>query len=724
MTSARFYQGITLPLSLIASGILISHAALAAQEQDVSIEASVKNSPKKMETMVVTAIREEARLTDTAASIGVLTDEQVQAIAPTHPEQLLNRIPGVNIVQIGSSGEGHMAAIRQPVSTKPVYLFLENGVPVRSPAFYNHNGLYEVNVAGSRGAEVIKGPGSALYGSDAIGGVVNILSGQARGEDRTTLGVETGSAGWKRATVDGTSSYDTNDFSYNLNLSDNDGWRDHTESRKATFSGGWGASISDTLSSHTLLTFSRIDMNTGGSGLSYDDFKNDPKKPGNLIGYRDVSAFRLSSAISKEFDSGTVTVTPYLRRNDLEYIATWTLRTGRISPRTGKIDSQDAHINESGHDSAGVLLKYSHDMNDDAVLITGLDLDYSKGYQKQTYIERTDTDPGRYWQSYRKAGLLYDYEADFSSISPYIHYEQPLSDTVRLSAGLRYDSVQYDYHNKLSTDLTDPLHKRPGDQKIRFHHTSPKLGLTWQVMPQMNAFASWRHGFRIPTAGQLFRAGRNADSTDLKPVKAENYEIGVRGEELGIRYETTFYYLQKKDDILSIADPDTGVRSNSNAGETRHYGVEAGFGYDLTDDLTLDLTYTRSRHKYHKWESRQGDFSGNEMPDAPEWTAGAYLNWTPALLNGGRSEWEVTSRGAHWIDEKNDDDNNASDRDKYDGHTLVNWRTSYQFDKALQVYLNVLNLTNRRYAETTGKYGPTYTPGRPRTVIAGLKYTL
>jgi outer membrane receptor protein involved in Fe transport len=74
------------------------------------------------------------------------------------------------------SGEGHSMAIRQPISTKPLYLYLEDGIPTRATGFFNHNALYEVNIPQSGGIEVLKGPGTASYGSDAIGGVVNVLT--------------------------------------------------------------------------------------------------------------------------------------------------------------------------------------------------------------------------------------------------------------------------------------------------------------------------------------------------------------------------------------------------------------------------------------------------------------------------------------------------------------------------------------------------------------------
>ena len=103
--------------------------------------------------------------------MGVVTGEELRA-ASRAPAEVMGRVPGVWVSAAG--GEGHTTAIRQPETTKPMYLFLEDGVPTRSTGFFNHNALYEVNVPQAERIEVLKGPGTALYGSDAIGGVINV----------------------------------------------------------------------------------------------------------------------------------------------------------------------------------------------------------------------------------------------------------------------------------------------------------------------------------------------------------------------------------------------------------------------------------------------------------------------------------------------------------------------------------------------------------------------
>src|SRR5690606_27145285 len=454
-------------------------------------------------------------------------------INATHSADLLNRIPGVFINQLGSTGQGVSAAIRQPITTGPVYLYLENGVPTRSPAFFNHNALYEVNVAQADGVEVTKGPGSALYGSDAMGGVVNVLTDKPITEDRLGLTLEGGQDDWRRAQFNGAKILNEHHFALKADTTDSEGWREHNDFTRTSLNLIWqtGAAGFDV---NTVYSGTTLAMSTGGTGLGEADYRNNPAKAGNLIGYRDVQSRRLSSAWHKPAGTGDLTITPYWRSNRLDYLATWTLNTGRPVLRGGTLvlDSQDAHINNSGDDSYGTQLMYRQALQawNNAFWIAGIDLDYSKGFTEQIYIERTDKDPGRYWLSYRAARPIYDYDVNFTALSPYVHMEADINPRWRVNAGLRYDAVRYDYRNHLDTDLASPTHKRPADTAINLDHLSPKLGVIYKINAQLNAYAAYRHAFRIPSEGQLFRSGSTVDSTDLQPVTADSVELGLRGQ--------------------------------------------------------------------------------------------------------------------------------------------------------------------------------------------------
>jgi outer membrane receptor for ferrienterochelin and colicin len=88
----------------------------------------------------------------------------IQDAKPAMADQVLNKVSGVNMVNLGN--EQHEMSIRQPMTTKSLFLYLEDGIPIRTSGLYNHNALLEMNMAATKSIEVIKGPSSSLYGSE------------------------------------------------------------------------------------------------------------------------------------------------------------------------------------------------------------------------------------------------------------------------------------------------------------------------------------------------------------------------------------------------------------------------------------------------------------------------------------------------------------------------------------------------------------------------------
>lgn len=107
-------------------------------------------------------------------AISILSPTIIEAAKASRVDFLLNKVSGVYMPTIG--GEQHMMSIRQPISLKGLYLYLEDGLPIRTSGLFSSNALIEINTSNIHSIEVIKGPASALYGAEAIGGVINILS--------------------------------------------------------------------------------------------------------------------------------------------------------------------------------------------------------------------------------------------------------------------------------------------------------------------------------------------------------------------------------------------------------------------------------------------------------------------------------------------------------------------------------------------------------------------
>jgi outer membrane cobalamin receptor len=151
-------------LYLLACAPLVGHAQAIQPAPAGAVTAQRDSTASAADTelpeLVVSGTREKESLAKTPASVGVIKEETVEAVKPTHPSQILSQVPGVAVSV--TNGEGHTTAIRQPFTTDPVYLFLEDGIPTRSTGFFNHNALYETNLPMAGGVEVIRGPGTAL----------------------------------------------------------------------------------------------------------------------------------------------------------------------------------------------------------------------------------------------------------------------------------------------------------------------------------------------------------------------------------------------------------------------------------------------------------------------------------------------------------------------------------------------------------------------------------
>lgn len=675
-------------------------------------------------TITITGTREDTLKSETAETVGSIDKETIQQTRPSHPSELLDRIPGVHVSVTG--GEGHMTSIRQPITTSPVYLFLEDGIPTRSTGFFNHNALYEVNIPQSAGVEVTKGPGTSLYGSDAIGGVINVLTEASPLKPEASISAEAGEHGWKRLLVNGGNGWEEGGIRASLNLTETDGWRDATDYDRQSANVRWDHMLQSGASLKTILATSSIDQQTAGSSALLEvDYLNDPTKNTTPISYRKVDAIRVSSAYEQESAKTLLSLTPFVRQNSMEYLANWSL-------------SYDPTVLKTESDSLGLLAKYRMDFDAFRTrVIIGADIDYTPGSRTEHSIDAIKTDD--IYTSYTRDEKVYDYDVTYQGFSPYVHVETSPSDKLRITAGLRYDNLSYDYSDNMATapeaytvsfngfDRT-LTYNRPDDTEVDFNHLSPKLGASYSFSDELNGFVSYRHAFRAPSEGQLFRPGSNAESLDLDPVKVNSYEVGVRGApSAGINYEVSVYYMSKKDDLVTYTDAITNTRTTVNAGETLHKGIELGASTDISEDLKLAASVSKSEHTYEDWINKGVDFSGNKIESAPETLANIRLHYSPAALNGGYAELEWQHMGEYQMDAANSVD--ALNPTVYDGHNLFNLRASYYIEKNLQLFARLINATDETYA-TRAKYSPAgyspakseFSPGMPRTVYAGVEY--
>jgi iron complex outermembrane receptor protein len=697
------------------SALTFTLIATSAQAQ------AVKEADSLLDVITVTSTKEKTTLREAPASIGVISEEAIRLTGPTHPQQLLGQVPGVAVGV--TNGEGHNMAIRQPFSTNPVYLYLEDGIPTRATGFFNHNALYEVNIPQAAAVEVIRGPGSALYGSDAIAGTVNIIT---RGPEKTNganTSVELGSFGWKRVLADGTfGASPDGGLRVSVNRSHTDGWRDTTGYDRTSANFRWDNVFDNNTVVKTILGYTHIDQQTGAnSALTRSDFENNPTKNNFSIAYRKVEALRLSTEVTHYRGDDVFTITPYARYNKMNLNGSYNL-------------SSDPRIENTSVTSLGILTKWRKDLAGawKPRLIMGFDAERSPGSRTEDALSLTKTGTGAStnYTGYTVGARTYDYNVVFQSESLYSHLQLQPTDKTSLTFGLRYDHISYDLDNHLASTVqvgTKYYGQNP-DTQTSFNRISPKLGWTHLLDARTSLYASHNYGFRVPSESQLFRAGSDSSTTNasakallalsLKPIRAKQSEFGIRGTTASLDYDIVAYRLEKYDDLVSQKDLVTNVTTSVNAGKTQHQGIEFALGGNIDKAWRLDSAISFASHKYVDWVvtgSTNANYSGNTMEAAPKTIANTRLTWRPNAQNTAQLEWIYL--GSYWLEASN-----HPAYGKYEGHQVFNLRVSHALNKDVSLFGRVMNLTDKRYADSASVSSstPVFSPALPRAAYAGV----
>lgn len=667
-----------------------------------TVKLKLATSEILMQNVVVTATQSQQAKADVSATIGGISRNEIAQVRPTHPSQIMQRVPGVLVTNL--SGEGHATAIRQPITTAAVYLYLEDGIPTRSTGFFNHNALYEINVPQAEGIEVLKGPGTALYGSDAIGGVINVTSRPAPARPELMLSTEGGTFGFGRALLSVGTSRGNSAVRLDGNFTRSDGNRDAQGYDRQAGTLRWDMKLRENSRLKTVATFSLIDQKpAGSSALSSSDFYNNPELNYTPISFRNVEAVRVSSAFEHFTASSHTNFTGYFRYNRMEILPNWTL-------------AFDPAIWDSKNRSFGLVARHRREFAKiNSSVVAGVDAESSPGSRLEYAIAPTRV--GSIYTAYTNGAVQYDYDVTFQEASPYIHAEFLPAKKFRLNGGLRYDFLRYDYHNKLSV-VTTGRYRRPESQAVDYSHLSPKAGATYVFNDKLNVFASYRHAFRIPSESQVFRQGQTVNTIGLKPIKANNYEGGVRGGVgNGVEYEVSVYSLIKTDDIVSYVNPD-GTRENLNAGKTSHRGVEISLVLQPVSAFNLRSSLSFAKHKYEEWKPTPVlNLGGYQIESAPRQIINVVATYRPPFLRRSDISLEWTRLGSYYLD--------ADNLHRYGGHDLLNLRASAQLLSNLGLFARVNNLTDELYAESAGytaARGEEFSPGLPRSIYVGLQF--
>ena len=667
---------------------------LLTQGQDTSFT--------NLKSVIISANKLKEKRIQAPIAISILSPKVVDETKAQRIDALLNKVSGVYMPTIGN--EQHMMAIRQPISLKGLYLYLEEGMPIRTSGLFSANALIEINSDNIYSIEILKGPASALYGAEAIGGVVNIIPNPIPIKTTFSITNQMNDVGFKKIAINAGIPNKTGGWQINSSwLDQKNGVTEYSDYRKKSISIRHDFEINKKLKAYQTLNY--IDYYTQMTG-SLDSIKFFQKNFGTqqTFTFRQINAFRFRQNLQYSWnDQSTTSLNAMYRNNIMDQNPTYSIAS-TINPTKFK-----GQVNSNQFDS--YVVDIQHYWNFKALkskFLLGGYWDLTRQNLIAHYIDIfKDTSIGKYTKyAYPSIdSLITSYHTQLSNKAIYVNYIFDINKSIRFNASIRYDDFEYLFYNELTS----------GTPSANNHFTNwtPKIGFTYNK-GNWGSYFNYSEGFVPPQITEIYNAIR---VPYLLPQLFKNFEVGSWYQNKKIYAEISIYQLDGNNEIISVRQTD-GVNLNQNSGATQHLGIEYQFRYQISPSLEFLLNGTNTKHTYISTNIKGTDVSGNEMNAAPHFFNNITVSWKP--IPALRIALEAQHQSKYFMDETN--------KTTYPGFDVMNMRVGYNFKKS-EIWLNILNLTNAYYStmatrnfSVKGSSAYSYYLGDPRSITLGWKW--
>lgn len=686
------------PLAGLLAATAIAPAAAWAQDA----EAPLQLAELTVLDPVYVTDRAGEPLGDVPASVTLIPEDELEGIAAIRAGDILASVPG--LFASGLNGPREIVQIRQPLAFDNRTLFLEDGVPLQSSVYFDQSALGYSHVFSSPGGvEVLRGPGTALYGSDALSGVVHVRTREADDPIRFGARVRGGEYGlFDLQGEAGGAIAPGQALRATLALSGEDGDRDETAFYRAqgvlrhafeadglSIESGLYITEYETESATALRPLADLEELAGQSGLN-------PAVDGDAA-VEDGALYRLQSRAQVEVnDRLTLEVTPYWRRQESNSTAVFQPAT---TPR------EEAVVETIG------LLPMATLEAGGGTLTAGFDIEFT---ELDLFLFQSRPDVVVFGDLFRQ-GPQFDYTVDYRALSPYLQYQRSFGD-VTLQLAVRHDALRYEFDNALD--------EVPGDARLQvenrtdeFDNTAPQAALIWDVSERHSLFARYARGFRVPRASELYELEAGQTEFELEPETLDSFELGWRAALDALRFELIGYWQESENGV--ITDVQTAAGNISvNAGERRYAGIEAALAAELGYGFDLQAVFAYQDFVFERRSAEGGDpFDGNSISETPETLGNLILSWTPPAFE----DITLTGRLRHIGSWPLNDANTVYTDDEQ----ILTVQGEWRINTHVTADIRLENVTDETYAVFAD--APAFAPagrgrpGPPRTVSAGVR---
>jgi vitamin B12 transporter len=537
-------------LTLLVLPLVVLPSALAAQEIPTA------------DPVVVTATKLETSLAELGSSVTVITGEELRSFNYVEVEDALRTVPGLEVVRSGSAGKLTSISIRGANSNQVQVLV--DGMRVKSPSVGQFD-FSDLSLDAIHQIEVVRGPQSTLYGADAIGGVIHIITRKGSGPPRGALGFEGGS--WETFRGQAALSGSAGGFNYALSGSRTDSRGqetrfDNDDSRQTAFAGRigydfpWAGSLT--------ATGRFADSETGVPHQGFFPFALDPDS-------RQATTFAL-----------------YTVRYDQELFPWW-----RMAARVGQMWNDQTFENGPLPPGDFPFTSRVDTSRFEAELLSSWE------------IGRIDTLTVGFEQQREQGENVGVFDRAITTRSGFLQNQLRLFDRLYLTAGLRYDD-----NDTFGDELTP---------RVSLAYLLRQTGTTLR--------GAYGEGFRAPTLNDLFFPDLTGvcppfGNPNLRPERSRGWEAGADQAlwRRRVRFGLTYFRTDFRD-LISVVPVSPICAQAGNVGRARAQGVETYAQAEPLDWLHLGVSYT-----FADTENRD---TGQPLPRIPRHHGNAVVVVTP-----------------------------------------------------------------------------------------------
>lgn len=659
----------------------------------------------RMQEVVISANRTVQRRTEAPVAISMINAKTIADTKATQLDQLLNKVSGVFMVDLGN--EQHEMSIRQPMSTGNVFLYLEDGLPIRTSGIFNHNALLEMNQVAAHQIEIIRGPASALYGAEAIGGAINVVTQAPPSVPAGRVSVQANNNGYRRIEAQaGATLKKWGLIASGYYANRTDGPIQYSDFHKTAVTLRADYHANNRLNWINSLTYVNYYSQMYGALDSIHFADRDYHTPYPFT-YRKVDALRIRTQLIYRWSSSAETqVLLSYRDNSIGQNPSYYISNSRTNLllASGQVNVSSFH---------SYMLTAQHRQSIDrwnSQLIAGMSTDISpSGYQAQYIAIRRDG-KGNYLDYSNTDSALSHYSTGINNFASYLNIEVKPFPGWKVTAAARYDYFHYRFRNFLPPSASTGA----PDSRNDYCRLTPKAGVTYNH-GGLGFYVNYSQGYVPPQVSNLYNGVK---VPYLQPQTFFNYEAGGwwslwKGK---LYADVSLYRLDGTNQIISIRQDD-GTYQNANAGRTRHTGVEYGVTAKPSSEWAFRVSASHSDHIFLVQYENNHNYSGNQMAAAPHFLSNMEVTWKPAALKGFRAAVEWQHMGRYWMDDAN--------TVRYRGFDVFNARIGYAF-RRWEWWVSGLNILNRYYSTlaTRSAYGYSYNLGTPREITLGMSWQL